>query len=127
MNREIKYRALAVTGEMVYGSYIHSPKNKGCLNEHRIYEHSTGIEHDIIIETIGQFTGLKDIGQDDIYEGDIVLTPTKKMMCISWTKHYASFVLNREGWLFEHYFGEAVEPNEVVIVGNIHQNKELLN
>ena len=137
--REIKFRALAVTGEMVHGSYIHSPKNKGCLNEHRIYEHSTGIEHDIIIETIGQFTGMKDIKGIDIYEGDLVeftrgvgnwQMPSHKIQT-----DIVTIIWDNERCCFNIKYGNIVQKLNnfkysryvYKIIGNIYENKELLN
>lgn len=77
-------------------------------------------------ETIGQFTGLLDKNGKKIFEGDIVLSPSGKPMVISWNKKFASFCLDRKGWAFSHWFGEACDPQEIEIIGNIHENPELL-
>lgn len=73
-----------------------------------------------------QFTGLKDKNEKEIYEGDIVKTGTDKLMVITWSKRFASFCIEREGWAFSHWFGEAFEANDCEVVGNIHENSELL-
>jgi len=67
--RTIKFRAKALSGEWVYGNFIHSKRFKGCSNEFRIHEQETGIEHDVLPETVGQFTGMFDKDGNDIYEG----------------------------------------------------------
>jgi hypothetical protein len=48
-------------------------------------------------------------------------------MQVSWNPHFASFCLDRSGWMFTHYFREAVNPEQVEIIGNIWENPELLN
>jgi uncharacterized phage protein (TIGR01671 family) len=73
-----------------------------------------------------QFIGLEDKNGKEIYEGDIIKTETEKAMQVSWNKHFASFCLDRKGWMFTHYFGEAVDPTQIEIIGNIYENADLL-
>jgi hypothetical protein len=67
--RTIKFRAKALSGEWVYGNFIHSKRFEGCFNEFRIHEQETGIEHDVFPETVGQFTEGFDKDGNEIYEG----------------------------------------------------------
>jgi len=78
------------------------------------------------IISIDEFTSLKDENGVDIYESDIVKTETDKPMVVTWSKKFASFCLNRDGWAFQHWFGEAVNPEKCKVIGNIHKNPELL-
>ena len=73
-----------------------------------------------------QYTGLKDKNDKEIYEGDILKTATDKPMVVGWSEKFASFVLNRNGWAFSHWFGESCNPEDCEIIGNKYQNAELL-
>jgi len=72
------------------------------------------------------FTGLHDKNGKEIYNGDIISTETDKPMVVSWNERFASFCLDRDGWAFSHWFGEAVNNENVLVIGNIHENPELL-
>ncbi|WP_051878421.1 YopX family protein [Chryseobacterium sp. FH1] len=73
-----------------------------------------------------QFIGLLDKNKKEIYKGDILKTETGKLMVVSWSEKFASFVLIREEWAFAHWFGESCNADDCEIVGNIYQNPELL-
>ena len=69
-----------------------------------------------------QFTGLKDKNGKEIYEGDVV----KGDYRVIWKQKFASFGLVHPSWLFVHYFGEAADPEECEVIGNIYESPELL-
>jgi hypothetical protein len=74
-----------------------------------------------------QYTGLRDKNGKKIFEGDVVIfRNTKTPALIVWNPLFASFCLRRSGWVFNHFFGEAVYPFDVEVIGNIHENPELL-
>ena len=80
-------------------------------------------------QVLMQFTFLTDSQGKDIYEGDIVLCEGAATGIVVWVFESASFALSATGeksldalW----WFGEDVEWRKCKIIGNIHQNPELL-
>ena len=126
MNREILFKAKRKdNGKWVEGYYRRIP----CMGmlEHYIMPRNPKNrmeQYAIDPDTICQYTGLTDKNGQKIWENDIVHCGTK--LRVSWHHFKASWVLSKKGWLYNHFFGEAVEPEDVEVVGNVLDNADLL-
>lgn len=90
-------------------------------------------------QTIGQFTGKCDKNGKKIFEGDIHcnfdnVQKRKRYFIVRFGEfHDTVYGFDSYGWFFEEINGtniESFEENEsdyVIIIGNIHDNPELLN
>jgi uncharacterized phage protein (TIGR01671 family) len=127
--RVIKFRAIAISsGEFVYGNFIHSKRFAGCANEFRIHDSDTGMEWDIDISTLGQFTGLTDKNRVEIYEGDkLKIYGYKKIWETTVRFESGGFCIDVEEQPYNvTLLGFLDEESIVEIIGNIHQNKDSL-
>ena len=112
--REIKFRGKRADGKWVYGYLV----KDDC-------EYLIGADvdsmFDVVPNTIGQFTGLKDSNGVDIYEGDICLDEINGENCVIVYK-YDGFYAEYSGHIIDLY-----EVNDrITVQDNIHDNPELV-
>lgn len=124
--RELKFRGISnETNEWVYGSAIRW-NGLGQIIKHRHRINNNWVKDDIYVfhESIGQFTGLKDCNGKEVYEGDILRysNDDKYKFTIQWNNEIAAFEIMNG--LMSYKLGIL---SELEVIGNIHQNIELLN
>ena len=73
-----------------------------------------------------QFTGRHDKNKKEIYEGNIIKDNSDNHLLIQWNNKFASFGLDKDGWMFTHFFEESIKPEECEVIGNIFENPELM-
>ena len=148
MKREIKFRGKAShTGMWLYGDLIKIGNSYHILGKDDMREDGHHITQDSDIptwvdkDTIGQFIGLFDKNGKEIYEGDILTKfaninkisdpqlsnaePEYRLTTVVYDD--AAFKITYDGkpdGVINYYGGAMVEDMEVV--GNIHDNPELL-
>ena len=136
MSREILYRGKRTdNGEWVEG-WVTSQFKKHTEGEllTRIQSNVFGVgEHLVDTETVGEYTGLTDKNGKKIFEGDIIIC--KKEICGNFIdscveigfvemKHGAFGLHRKQGYY--RPFKDWLEDYEYEIIGNIHDNPELL-
>ena len=136
MSKEIKFRGLTNNGTWVYGNLIQG-KNGDCyicsINENPVYKNGDYWYIDspcyvVIPETVGQFTGLVDKNEKDIYEGDILkITLYDDEWKTKVRDYYGTLVIDVEGcdWSTTALSFLDEEADKEVL-GNFYENPELL-
>lgn len=124
MSREIKFRAES-GGGFVYGLIGYDEEGDVIMTT------EMGFAFEIDEETIGQYTGMSDKNQRQIYDGDIVTcddysegaylgrSQPRNIQVISFDEKYGKYDLKGQGFM--------PSWSQVEIIGNIHQNPELLD
>ena len=110
-------------GEWVEGYYCTNPEwdRKTCGEHHWIISCKNGIRYEVDPDTVGECTGLRDKNGKLIFEGDIVKAPTG---------HISEVVYWHDGFCqycdCHKMHTDGVYADILEIIGNIHDNKELL-
>jgi len=121
----IKFRAFSLK-DNIYGKPFILSREFICnrLNDVRFPQ------DDVIFE---QFIGLKDKSDTEIYESDICSFSSKKgkyMGVVEWSDGLAGFGLRMIDNNFLYTFSElntmGIDLDTLEVVGNVHQNRELL-
>lgn len=130
--REILFRGKRTyNGEWVDGCLYRNIYGEYQIREHKVYDEEAYIDdYNINLETIGQYTGMKDIKDKKIFEGDIV--KFKRVNALGYTiSRVGEVQYYDELPIFYIYAntGDAwdwVDCEEIEVIGNIHDNPELM-
>jgi hypothetical protein len=120
--REIKFRGIDVkTGKWIYGDLVH----ENFTADNRIALVAIQLPGyypvQIIPDTAELFISLKDKNGNEIYEGNILSGGTDKCVVV-WCDEKSCFCCRSKDWMFQHYFGEDINPEDYEIIGDIHEN-----
>ena len=122
--REIEFRGLRLDGkEWIYGYYFLTQTGEAVMlqSDYRSLDGIFPVQVTRVREdTIGQFTGLTDKFGVRIFEGDIVETLYDGLQAISYS-HAGFGYPDGKVFVFISSF-----VNQTEVIGNIHQNPELL-
>lgn len=126
MNREIKFRGKRTkNGEWVYGSLLLWSDGDATILQNNEGNNNAVWKIEVDPNTVGQFTGLKDKNGKEIYKGDILTDKFESIGIVEWQN--GCFVVNfGDNEVFPIYecFDDSLQ---MWLVGNIHDNPELLN
>jgi uncharacterized phage protein (TIGR01671 family) len=141
--RDILFRGKTVVDKkFVYGYVFRTRKSSFIIDKHweEIDYYKAPIRHvadmiEVLDKTVGQFTGLLDKNGNNIFEGDILIdeleyNENEKVFHVARIGEtganrygcFLDFCGNGKNWVpFISYF------NRMEIIGNIHENPELLD
>lgn len=119
--RQIKFRGKRTdTGEWIYGDLLTS---NGTECEISYWNGVIYSRYDVEPSTVGQFTGLLDKNGKEIYEGDM-LNNGQRNYFVCWNETRGAWWLKSIDLIYTQPLGFL--SAELFVIGNIHDNPELL-
>jgi uncharacterized phage protein (TIGR01671 family) len=119
--------------EWLVGDLIQYSDTYQCIRDHRI---GTYDKYPVYIESVGQFTGLTDVNNVKIFEGDIGIynqtdgakSKGNPIVCVGkvvYNEKTASFAVDGKDEAGRKYF-DYFQIEDFEIIGNTYDNPELL-
>jgi hypothetical protein len=117
--KTILFRGKTITGEWVYGYYeFDEHLNQGLIRNGK------GFVSEVLVKTVGQFTGYLLYENRNIFEGDL-LKRKQKVYEVIYEDYYAAFILKSKGAIRSYHF-DNWDVYDFTPIGNIYDNPELL-
>jgi uncharacterized phage protein (TIGR01671 family) len=133
--REIKFRGTGVDdGDWVYGSLVIDDQKYYILEKvETVNEYGDGTDFyatdwsEVIDETVGQYTGLKEKNGLEIYEGD-VLRDSESIVIVKFVDGEFSVDYRTMGGKWRNYGSlfDYLKDYEGEVIGNVYENYELI-
>jgi uncharacterized phage protein (TIGR01671 family) len=131
--RNIKFRGLTPDGIWVYGSLLQSEIDTNqiavkCAIVEQFADNYDCIRHEVIPESVGEYTGLKDKNEKEIFDGDFVVWKVNDIVrtaAVYFDELQACFWMGKDKDLGHLVLNDWMR-GEYEVIGNIRQNPELL-
>lgn len=108
----------------IHGAYISYSSTKEAQSHSIIPTGNRTLFYRVTPETVGQYTGIDDKKGNKLFEGDIVdiLTEGNEIGVVEWLD--GAFIVKADGFCVD--FLNNINGTDIIIVGNIYDNPELL-
>ena len=137
--REVEYRGRHLCGQWYYGNLIERiadspvPETPCAYRSVMIGDKEDGSAEEVEAETVGQFTGLLDIGGNRIYEDDILLTEGGWGGVVAWNSSGYFYIVEKWRYVSDEWeepscrpLGEMLHMTKLRVLGNVFDNPEIV-